>query len=97
MTTFKKILMLDPDTKERLTSNKHLYVQLRVFKVGTHMELNLPKYGMVKLNNKVIKTLTQPPENTSARKRKDFPINLTEHLKEGSNELEIVVNNDKEE
>jgi len=52
---------------------------------------------MIKVNCKVVKTLTQPPENTSARKRKDYPLNLTEHLKVGSNDFEIAINNDTDE
>lgn len=51
---------------------------------------------MIKVNGKIIKSLTQPPENTSARKRKDFPIYIKDFLKRGNNEIEITVTNDKD-
>jgi len=40
--------------------------------------------------------LTQPPENTSARKRKDFPLPIREYIKRGNNEIEITVTNDRD-
>jgi len=51
---------------------------------------------MIKVNGKIIKSLTQPPENTSARKRKDFPLPIREYIKRGNNEIEITVTNDRD-
>lgn len=40
--------------------------------------------------------LTQPPENTSARKRKDEPFNVTTLATAGNNTVEIIQYNDND-
>mmetsp|Transcript_60370 Transcript_60370/g.130918 ORF Transcript_60370/g.130918 Transcript_60370/m.130918 type:complete len:134 (-) Transcript_60370:967-1368(-) len=92
----KKCFVIENQLKDRMKKDKTIRIHLRVFKVGTYKELNYPKYGMIKVNAKVLKTLNQPPENTSARKRKDHPLDITDNIKPSQNDVDMTINNDNE-
>lgn len=78
-------------------ANGALQVQIRCCRLdGDPYEHSWPKHGWLKYNNKQLMPLTQPPENTSARKRKDEPFNVTTLATTGSNTVEIIQYNDSD-
>jgi len=78
-------------------ANGALQVQIRCCRLdGDPFEHSWPKHGWLKFNNKQLMPLTQPPENTSARKRKDEPFNVTTLATYGSNTAEIIQYNDSD-
>lgn len=72
-----------------------LQVQMRCLKLDAEgYEHSWPKHGWLRFNGKQLQPLTQPPENTSARKRKDEPFNVTTLVTSGRNAVEIIQYND---
>jgi len=72
-----------------------MQIQMRCMKLnGEGREHSWPKHGWLRFNGKQLMPLTQPPENTSARKRKDEPFNVTTLCTAGRNSVEIIQYND---
>lgn len=78
-------------------SKGSLQIQIRCCRLDADPhEHSWPKHGWLKFNNKNLMQLIQPPENTSARKRKDEPCNVTSLAKNGNNTIEIRQYNDND-
>lgn len=89
---------IDKNIMNSIKINGSLQVQVRCCRLdGELHEHSWPKHGWLKFNNKNLMQLTQPPENTSARKRKDEPFNIASLAKPGINTLEIIQYNDNDD
>jgi len=88
----QKRFNVDTDTTSKIKhGNGKLQAQIRCLRLdGIPYEHSWPKHGWLRFNNKQLMPLTQPPENTSARKRKDEPFNVTTLVQGGTNAVEII-------
>lgn len=66
-------------------------MQIRCLRIDTEgLEVSFPKWGGVSVNGSKLLKLEQPPENTSARKRVDHPLRVSNaDLRCGRNSLDI--------
>lgn len=88
----QKRFTVDEETVLRIKQgNGKLQAQIRCLRLdGIPYEHSWPSHGWLRFNNKQLMPLTQPPENTSARKRKDEPFNVTTLIGSGTNSVEII-------